>query len=58
MQKTVYISLVRSILDYGQIVWDPNLNQDVEGLERVQRRASRFITGDYRMREEGILVKH
>ena len=57
-RKTVYISLVRSILDYGQIVWHPNLNQDVERLERVQRQAARFITGDYRTREEGILVKH
>ena len=57
-RKTVYISLVRSILDYGQIVWDPNLNQDVERLERVQRQAARFITGDCRTREEGILVKH
>ena len=42
-RKTVYISLVRSILDYGQIVWDPNLNQDVERLERVQRQAARIL---------------
>ena len=55
-RKTAYISLVRSILDYGQIVWDPYLKQDVERLERVQRQAARFITGDYRMCEEGCVT--
>ena len=48
--------MVRSILDYGQIVWDPYLKQDVERLERVQRQAARFITGDYRTHEEGCIT--
>ena len=55
-RKTAYVSLVRSILDYGQIVWDPHLKQDVERLERVQRQAARFITGDYRTHEEGCVT--
>ena len=55
-RNTAYVSLVRSILDYGQIVWDPYLKRDVERLERVQRQAARFIIGDYRAREEGCVT--
>ena len=54
--KTAYISLVRSILDYGSIVWDPYLKQDIEKLERVQKLAARFIIGNYRTREEGCVT--
>ena len=39
-RKTAYISLVRSILDYGSVVWDPYLKQDTEKLERVRRQAA------------------
>ena len=52
-RKTAYISLVRWILDYRSIVWDPYLNKDTEKLEKVQRQAARFITGNYMMREQG-----
>ena len=55
-RKTAYISLVSSILDYGSIVWDPYLKQDIEKLERVQKQAANFITGDYRTREEGCVT--
>ena len=51
-QKSAYISLVRSVLDYESIIWDPYLSRDIEKLERVQRQAARFITGDYHSREE------
>ena len=44
---------IPSILNYGSIVWDPYLKQDIEKLERVQKQAARFILGDYRTREEG-----
>ena len=52
-RKSAYISLVRSVLDYGSIIWDPYLSRDIEKLERVQRQAACFITGDYHSREEG-----
>ena len=55
-RKTACISLERSILDYGSIVWDPYLKQDIAKLERVQTQAARFITGDYRTREEGCVT--
>ena len=47
LKETAYISLVRSILEYGATVWDPHLSKDIYALERVQRRAARFIKHDY-----------
>ena len=57
MQKNSLLSLVRSILDYGSIIWDPYLLSDIDKIERVQRQAARFITGDYKTREEGCVTK-
>ena len=37
-------------------MWHPYLKQDAEKLEKVQRQAVRFITGDYRTREEGCIT--
>ena len=45
-KKSAYISLVRSILDYSAIVWDPYYTQDIDKLESFQRQAARFIIGD------------
>jgi len=56
LKKPAYISLVRSILDYGAIVWDPYSSTDREKLEKVQRRAARFITGDYKSRSPGCVT--
>jgi hypothetical protein len=43
----------------GAIVWDPytTCTSDINKLERIQRRAARFITGDYKTREEGSVTK-
>lgn len=43
-----YISLVRSILEYGIISWFPHTKTCVEKLESVQRKAVRFIFNKYR----------
>ena len=51
--KTAYLALVWSNLDYGSIIYDPYRQYNINKLERVQRQAARFITGDYKSREEG-----
>ena len=56
-KKTAYISLVRSTLEYGCIVWDPYLKADIDRLERIQRRAARVITRDYKSRVEGCMTR-
>ena len=54
-RKTAYISMVRSLLEYGAVVWDPYQKSDIDKLERVQRKAIRFVKRDYRTREEGFI---
>jgi hypothetical protein len=39
-------------MEYGAIVWDPYTTVDTSKLERIQRREARFITGEYKSREE------
>ena len=40
---SLYISMVRSNLEYAVQFWSPNYRKDIESLERVQRRATRMI---------------
>lgn len=40
--KTLYISLVRSILEYGVVVWTPFHAVHIERIERVQKAFIRF----------------
>jgi oligoendopeptidase F len=56
-RKTAYIALVRSITEYGAIIWDPYNTKDINKLENLQRRGARFITKDYKSREEGSMTK-
>jgi len=43
-----YKSLVRPVHDYASAAWDPHTQTCIQQLEAVQRRAARFITGNYR----------
>ena len=56
-RKSAYISLVRSIMEYGATIWNPYLKGDADKLERTQNRAIRFIKRDYKSRESGSLTK-
>ena len=56
-RRTAYISLVRSVLEYGSIVWDPYYVKDINRIEKIQRQAVRFISGDYATREPGCISK-
>ena len=48
LKELAYTSLVRSILEYSYTVWDPFYQKDIDRLERVQRRAARFVLNDYK----------
>ena len=46
-RKNLYVSMIRSTLMYCSCLWKPYLLSDVELLERVQRRATKYILNDY-----------
>ena len=47
-KKNLYILLVRSQLSYGSQIWRPHLVKDIIMLERIQRRATKYILNDYK----------
>jgi hypothetical protein len=56
-RRMAYISMIRSVLEYGATVWDPYQQKDIDRLERVQRQSARFIKRDYTSREKGCVTK-
>ena len=43
-----YNTLVQPHLEYASSVWDPYTDELVETIEKIQRRAARFVKSDYR----------
>ena len=48
IKRQAYLALARPIMEYASPVWDPYYNSDIYKLERVQRRAARWVLSDYR----------
>ena len=46
-KKKLYISIIRSQMMYCLQLWRPQLIRDISSLERVQRRATKYLLGDY-----------
>ena len=47
LKQTVYFSLIRSFMENGATVWDPSQKYNSDKIERVQRRAARFVKSRY-----------
>ena len=51
VKQQMFFALVRPILDYASVVWDPHTISDIQQLEAIQRRAARFVTNNYKRTE-------
>ena len=40
-------ALVHPLLNYGSSIWDPHTQCNIDKIEKVNKRAARFITGNY-----------
>ena len=43
--KVLYCTLVRSQVEYGSVVWSPYTARNIDKLEHIQRRRTKFILG-------------
>ena len=56
VKESAYKGLVRPILEYDSSVWDPQSILLHDELEKVQKRAARFSTGNYVDYETGSMT--
>ena len=47
IKSSCYKSLVVPVIEYGCTVWDLHTHKDIDKIEKVQRRAARFVKNDY-----------
>ena len=47
VKEKCFNSLVRPVLEYGCSVWDPHKAGQIADLEKIQKRAARFVTGNH-----------
>jgi ribonucleases P/MRP protein subunit RPP40 len=47
VKNLAYTSIIRPCLEYACILWDPHQNYLIESVEAIQRRAARYVCGNF-----------
>jgi len=47
IKASAYLTLVRPTMEYAAVVWDPYHHNNIQQLEKVQRRAARWVLNDF-----------
>ena len=48
IKSSAYIGLVRPSVEYFSTIWDPHFHKYIDNIEKIQRRAARFVFSVYR----------
>ena len=46
-REMAYVTLILSQMEYCSTIWDPSLKKNCDALEKIQRKAARWATGQY-----------
>ena len=52
LMRLLFTALVRPHLEYGNVIWHPFLQKDIQMIEKVQHRATRMVPGLAKQRYE------
>ena len=55
-KEGAYAALVGPHVEFASAMWDRHLKKDIKEVEKIQRRAARFVRGVYK-REDGIVTQ-
>ena len=55
-KSVTYTTTVRPTLEYASAVFDPHKQKDIRLLEKVKRRAARYVTNNYTHRSPGTIT--
>ena len=57
VKSAAYTSMMRPTMEYASSVWDPTNRKKIGNLEKVQKRAARFVFNNYTDRTPGCVTK-
>ena len=60
LKTLAYFSLVRPLVEYAAPAWDPHTDRNINKLQKVQRRAARFVCNRYNNNTSSVsdMIKH